>query len=62
MAIATGDRIPDVKVFTFGESGPEATTSGAVLGTGKVVLFAPGPALGLAVVGVVVVIIARSPW
>jgi peroxiredoxin len=43
MAIATGDRIPDVKVFTFGESGPEATTSAEVLGTGKVVLFAvPG--------------------
>jgi glutaredoxin/glutathione-dependent peroxiredoxin len=43
MAIATGDRIPDVKVFTFGESGPEVTMSGEVLGTGKVVLFAvPG--------------------
>jgi peroxiredoxin len=43
MTIATGDRIPDVKVFTFGENGPEATTSGEVLGTGKVVLFAvPG--------------------
>jgi peroxiredoxin len=43
MAIAVGDRIPDVKVYTFGEKGPEATTSGAVLGTGKVVLFAvPG--------------------
>src|SRR3984957_15458650 len=43
MAIAVGDKIPDVKVFTFGESGPEITTSGEVLGTGKVVLFAvPG--------------------
>jgi glutaredoxin/glutathione-dependent peroxiredoxin len=43
MTIATGDKIPDVKVFTFGENGPEATTSGEVLGTGKVVLFAvPG--------------------
>jgi peroxiredoxin len=43
MAIATGDRIPDVKVFTFGESGPEVTTSGEALGTGKIVLFAvPG--------------------
>jgi peroxiredoxin len=43
MTIATGDRIPDVKVFTFGENGPEVTTSGEVLGTGKVVLFAvPG--------------------
>src|SRR5580693_3256155 len=43
MAIAVGDRIPDVKVFTYGETGPEATTSGEVLGHGKVVLFAvPG--------------------
>jgi peroxiredoxin len=43
MTIQTGDQIPDVKVFTFGESGPEATTSSEVLGTGKVVLFAvPG--------------------
>jgi glutaredoxin/glutathione-dependent peroxiredoxin len=43
MAIAIGDRIPDVKVFKFGESGPEATTSEEVLGKGKVVLFAvPG--------------------
>ncbi|HEX3795716.1 MAG TPA: peroxiredoxin [Acidimicrobiales bacterium] len=43
MTIATGDRIPDVKVYLFGESGPVATTSGEVLGTGKVVLFAvPG--------------------
>jgi glutaredoxin/glutathione-dependent peroxiredoxin len=43
MTIAIGDRIPDVKVFTFSESGPAATTSGEVLGTGKVVLFAvPG--------------------
>jgi peroxiredoxin len=43
MAIATGDKVPDVKVFTFAESGPVATTSTEVLGTGKVVLFAvPG--------------------
>jgi peroxiredoxin len=43
MAIAIGDRIPEVKVFTFGENGPEVTTSTEVLGTGKVVLFAvPG--------------------
>jgi peroxiredoxin len=43
MTIKTGDQIPDVKTFIFGESGPEATTSGEVLGTGKVVLFAvPG--------------------
>ncbi len=39
MTIATGDQIPDVKVFTFGEAGPEATTSAEVLGSGKVVLF-----------------------
>jgi glutaredoxin/glutathione-dependent peroxiredoxin len=39
MAIAVGDRVPDVKVFTFGDKGPEATTSADVLGTGKVVLF-----------------------
>src|ERR1700723_1795727 len=43
MTIAIGNPIPDVKVFTFGESGPAPTTSGEVLGTGKVVLFAvPG--------------------
>jgi peroxiredoxin len=43
MTIATGERIPDVKVFTYGETGPEATTSDEVLGHGKVVLFAvPG--------------------
>ena len=39
MAIAVGDRVPDVKVFTFGSRGPEATTSAEVLGRGKVVLF-----------------------
>ncbi len=39
MAIAVGDRIPDVKVFTFGDKGPEATTSAEVLGHGTVVLF-----------------------
>ena len=39
MAIAVGDRIPDVKLFTFGDKGPEATTSGEVLGHGTVVLF-----------------------
>jgi peroxiredoxin len=39
MSIAVGDPIPDVKVFTFGARGPEATTSGEVLGKGKVVLF-----------------------
>jgi glutaredoxin/glutathione-dependent peroxiredoxin len=39
VTIAVGDRIPDVKVFTFSDNGPEATTSAEVLGHGKVVLF-----------------------
>ena len=39
MAIAVGDKVPDVKVWTFGDKGPEATTSTEVLGRGKVVLF-----------------------
>ena len=39
MAIAVGDRIPDVKVFTFGDKGPESVTSADVLGHGTVVLF-----------------------
>jgi peroxiredoxin len=39
MTIAVGDRVPDVKVFTFGERGPVAITSGEALGHGKVVLF-----------------------
>jgi len=39
MTIAVGDRVPEVKVFTFGEKGPVATTSTDVLGHGKVVLF-----------------------
>jgi glutaredoxin/glutathione-dependent peroxiredoxin len=39
MAIAVGDRIPDVKVFTFGDKGPESVTSGEVLGHGTVVVF-----------------------
>ena len=43
MTIAVGDKVPDVKVYTFSEKGPEATTSAEVLGKGKVVLFAvPG--------------------
>ncbi len=43
MAIAVGDKVPDVKVWTFGDKGPEATTSAEVLGRGKVVLFSvPG--------------------
>ena len=39
MTIAIGDQMPEVKVFTFGDKGPEATTSTEVLGQGKVVLF-----------------------
>jgi peroxiredoxin len=39
MTIAVGERVPDVKVFTFGAKGPEATTTIDVLGHGKVVLF-----------------------
>ncbi len=39
MTIAVGDRVPEVKVFTFGKRGPETTTSTDVLGHGKVVLF-----------------------
>ena len=39
MAIAVGDRIPDVKVFTFGDKGPESVTSAELLGHGTVVLF-----------------------
>jgi peroxiredoxin len=39
MTIAVGERVPDVKVFTFVNKGPVATTSAEVLGHGKVVLF-----------------------
>jgi peroxiredoxin len=39
VTIAVGDRIPDVKVFTFSDNGPESTTAAEVLGQGKVVLF-----------------------
>ena len=39
MTIAVGDGVPDVKVFTFGAKGPEATTSAELLGHGKIVLF-----------------------
>ena len=35
MTIAIGDQIPEVKVFTFGDKGPEATTSTEVLGQGN---------------------------
>jgi len=43
VAAGKGDRIPDVKVMKPGEKGPEPVSTGEVLGTGKVVLFAvPG--------------------
>lgn len=44
MAIAVGDKIPDVEVRTLNAQGaPEAVRTGEVLGSGKVVLFAvPG--------------------
>jgi glutaredoxin/glutathione-dependent peroxiredoxin len=44
MAIAVGDRVPDVEVRTLGEDGmPKAVRTGEVLGRGKVVMFAvPG--------------------
>ncbi|HEV3281791.1 MAG TPA: peroxiredoxin [Acidimicrobiales bacterium] len=43
MAIAVGDRIPDVRVMTSGPDGPVPVQTGTVLGSGKVVLFAvPG--------------------
>jgi peroxiredoxin len=43
MAIAVGDRIPDVKLMTQTAEGPKPVQSGDVLGKGKVVLFAvPG--------------------
>jgi peroxiredoxin len=43
MALETGTTVPDEKVWIMGPRGPEATTTGEVLGSGKVVLFAvPG--------------------
>jgi glutaredoxin/glutathione-dependent peroxiredoxin len=43
MAIAVGDRIPDVKVMLPGPDGPVPAQTGEILGSGKVVLFAvPG--------------------
>lgn len=43
MAISVGDQIPDVKLMTVTDDGPTPVQSKAVLGTGKVVLFAvPG--------------------
>ncbi|MPY94404.1 MAG: redoxin family protein [Acidimicrobiia bacterium] len=43
MTIATGDRIPEVKLTTMTEEGPKPLSSTDALGKGKVVLFAvPG--------------------
>jgi peroxiredoxin len=43
MAIAVGDKIPDIIVMTFGPEGPIHVQTADVLGSGKVVLFAvPG--------------------
>jgi peroxiredoxin len=43
MAIAVGDKIPDIKVMTTGPDGPTHVQTSDVLGSGKVVLFAvPG--------------------
>jgi peroxiredoxin len=44
MTITTGENVPDVEVFVMGpEGGPQKTTTGELLGTGRVVLFAvPG--------------------
>ncbi|MCU1495189.1 MAG: alkyl hydroperoxide reductase [Acidimicrobiaceae bacterium] len=43
MAIAVGDRVPDVQIMTMTADGPRPIGTGDALGTGKVVLFAvPG--------------------
>ena len=43
MTIAVGDRIPDVPLITVVDGAPNPTTSGELLGSGRVVLFAvPG--------------------
>ena len=43
MPVAPGDRIPDVEVQTMGEEGPTTVSTGEVLGSGKIALFAvPG--------------------
>ena len=39
MAIAVGDKIPDVEVRTMGPEGPKPVRTGEVLGSGRVVLF-----------------------
>lgn len=43
MAIQAGDKVPDVQLWTMSDEGPKAVGSAAVLGSGRVVLFAvPG--------------------
>jgi glutaredoxin/glutathione-dependent peroxiredoxin len=43
MAVAVGDRVPDVELMTMTHDGPKKLSSGDALGSGKVVLFAvPG--------------------
>ena len=43
MAIAVGDRVPDVEVRTMGPDGPQPARTGELLGSGRVALFAvPG--------------------
>jgi peroxiredoxin len=43
MAIAVGDKVPDVTVRILRDGKPEAVQTGEILGSGKVVLFAvPG--------------------
>ncbi|HLI45255.1 MAG TPA: peroxiredoxin [Acidimicrobiales bacterium] len=43
MAIAVGDKLPDVEVRTMGTDGPTTVRTSEALGSGKVVLFAvPG--------------------
>jgi peroxiredoxin len=43
MAIAVGDKLPDVEVRTMGPDGPTTLRTSEALGSGKVVLFAvPG--------------------
>ena len=43
MTIKEGDRIPDVHLLSVVDGMPQSTTSGELLGTGRVVLFAvPG--------------------
>jgi peroxiredoxin len=44
MTITTGEKVPDVEVFVMGaDGGPQKVTTGELLGSGRVVLFAvPG--------------------